>query len=246
MGFRDPITSLSADAITAGTLAPSVIAQAVKSAPNGPRVELLENAGTGQLSFYAGLGGEVPARLAATNQAGTQLFEITGDVNASGTQPEIDLLSEAAPAGGYQSRINLTADVLWVNGRRLAIDQLTTYTPAWTAATTNPALGNSTRAGRYGLLGRMCAFWLELTIGTSGVSGGSGQWAWSLPLPAAANAAVSGWMEAKNSYFAALTGLIAAGASTVQPVQDGHTTLGSTLALAAGSRIVLSGLYPVV
>ncbi|MFF1348516.1 hypothetical protein ACFVZJ_21475 [Streptomyces sp. NPDC058322] len=63
----------------------------------------------------------------------------------------------------------------------------TPYTPAWTAATTNPALGNGTMIGRYLKIGRTVQFHVELTMGST-TTYGSGAWSLSLPFAAAAGA----------------------------------------------------------
>lgn len=61
----------------------------------------------------------------------------------------------------------------------------TTYTPTWTAATTNPVLGNGTITGRYRKIGRTVHMQIDLTMGST-TTYGTG--AWSLTLPVAAGA----------------------------------------------------------
>ena len=58
-----------------------------------------------------------------------------------------------------------------------------TYTPAWTG-TTNPGLGNGTLTGRWTRIGRTIIGSINLTIGST-TTGGSGSWAWDLPVVAA-------------------------------------------------------------
>ncbi|MEU0634563.1 hypothetical protein, partial [Streptomyces sp. NPDC005989] len=60
----------------------------------------------------------------------------------------------------------------------------TNWTPAWTAATTAPALGNGTMTGRYMKWGRTCMVNLELTMGST-TTYGAGVWSFSLPFTAA-------------------------------------------------------------
>lgn len=55
-----------------------------------------------------------------------------------------------------------------------------TYTPTWTAATTNPVLNNGTIAGRYLRQGRLVTVQIKLTMGSS-TTYGSGNWLFSLP-----------------------------------------------------------------
>lgn len=57
------------------------------------------------------------------------------------------------------------------------------WTPVWTAATTNPVIGNGSIAGRYKQIGKtvICEFFLA--VGSS-TTFGSGNWAFSLPVTA--------------------------------------------------------------
>lgn len=56
-----------------------------------------------------------------------------------------------------------------------------TYTPAWTGASSNPVLGNGTIAGRYKLIGdKTCLVQIKLTMGSS-TTYGSGNFLFSLP-----------------------------------------------------------------
>ena len=59
----------------------------------------------------------------------------------------------------------------------------TSYTPAWTATTTNPTLGNGTIVGRYLKIGRTCHVMLRLVIGST-TAAGSGSYRLSLPATA--------------------------------------------------------------
>ncbi|MGW2837300.1 hypothetical protein ACWCWD_06265 [Streptomyces sp. NPDC001493] len=64
------------------------------------------------------------------------------------------------------------------------LDAWTAYTPTWTAATTNPVLGNGTIVGRYLKVGRTMQIHIELTMGST-TTYGSGAWTISLPVAAA-------------------------------------------------------------
>lgn len=66
----------------------------------------------------------------------------------------------------------------------------TAYTPSWTAATTNPVLGNGTLVGQYMKVGRTCTVAIMLTIGSTSTFG-SGFWRISLPAQAASVASGS-------------------------------------------------------
>jgi hypothetical protein len=54
------------------------------------------------------------------------------------------------------------------------------YSPSWTAATTNPSLGNGALTGRQKTVGKRCDVKIELTIGST-TTVGSGQYSFSVP-----------------------------------------------------------------
>ncbi|WP_458085803.1 hypothetical protein [Streptomyces malaysiensis] len=58
------------------------------------------------------------------------------------------------------------------------------YSPVWSATTTNPSLGNGTLTATYMKIGNMCQISLMLTIGSS-TSKGNGTYGFSLPFQAA-------------------------------------------------------------
>ena len=66
----------------------------------------------------------------------------------------------------------------WIVAKYLA--GAATYTPAWTAATSNPSLGNGTVVGRYQQLGRFIHVYARLTAGSTSTFG-SGAYRLSLP-----------------------------------------------------------------
>jgi hypothetical protein len=58
------------------------------------------------------------------------------------------------------------------------------YTPTWTAVTTNPTVGNGTLSGKYLLVGRRVEFRIAVTWGST-TNNGSGVYRWAEPLPSA-------------------------------------------------------------
>ncbi len=64
------------------------------------------------------------------------------------------------------------------------------YTVSWTAATTNPAIGNGTLVGRYIVIGKLCTYVLGLVMGST-TTYGSGNWAFSLPVNAVNTAGIN-------------------------------------------------------
>ncbi|MFD8404673.1 hypothetical protein ACFV1G_08315 [Streptomyces anulatus] len=63
-------------------------------------------------------------------------------------------------------------------------DAWTPYTPTWSGATTNPAIGNGVLLGRYMKWGRTCQVRIDISMGSTTTYGSGG---WSLSLPAAAH-----------------------------------------------------------
>lgn len=66
-------------------------------------------------------------------------------------------------------------------------DAWVAYTPAWTAATTNPVINNGTRAGFYKQIGKTVHFKFVFTFGST-TTYGSGAWRFGLPVTPHANA----------------------------------------------------------
>lgn len=60
----------------------------------------------------------------------------------------------------------------------------TSYTPTWTAATTNPAIGNGTITGRYKQIGKLCTASFQLSAGST-TTFGAGAYTIGLPVIAA-------------------------------------------------------------
>ena len=63
----------------------------------------------------------------------------------------------------------------------------TPYTPTWTGASTNPVIGNGTLSGRYMTIGKLCAFSVFLSAGST-TTFGSGTYSWALPVAVGASA----------------------------------------------------------
>lgn len=59
-----------------------------------------------------------------------------------------------------------------------------TWTPTWTAVTTNPAIGNGSLTGRYFQIQKLVIAEMTLTTGST-TTYGSGRWRFTFPIPAA-------------------------------------------------------------
>jgi hypothetical protein len=67
-----------------------------------------------------------------------------------------------------------------VTAAKIKADAWTSYTPTWTALSTNPTLGNGTITGKYIQLGKTVLFRVHITFGST-TTAGSGNWSLTLP-----------------------------------------------------------------
>jgi hypothetical protein len=76
---------------------------------------------------------------------------------------------------------SVTGNSITDNGTGNNINQVwVSYTPTWTAATTNPVLGNGTIKGNFARIGTKITVQIDLAIGST-TTLGSGEWYFSLP-----------------------------------------------------------------
>jgi len=67
-----------------------------------------------------------------------------------------------------------------ITAAKIKADAWTSYTPTWTAISTNPSLGNGTLTGHYIQLGKIVFFRIKLTFGST-TTAGNGSWSLTLP-----------------------------------------------------------------
>lgn len=135
-------------------------------------------------------------------------------------------------------------------------DPWTSYTPTWTAATTNPTIGNGTITGNYILAGKLCHFRAIVTIGST-TTLGTGAYQLTLPF-----APVSGGYPITFPAVAYVTGpassfplrALSRQATTALDLLADPATAGASwrtvtqtipTAWAAGNNISVSGTYEV-
>jgi hypothetical protein len=108
-------------------------------------------------------------------------------VALGGVLPVAD--SSAVPLTPYSGmkiyRIDLKTELIWDGTAWQAIPYggWSSYTPSWTAATTNPSLGNGSATGRVMQIGKMVHFAAHIVAGST-TTYGSGQYRISLPVNA--------------------------------------------------------------
>jgi hypothetical protein len=128
----------------------------------------------------------------------------------------------------------------------------TSYTPTWTAATTNPVLGNGTLVGRYMKIGRTVQYHINLIPGSTTTFGAGG---YSFDIPStAANAGASYIGAAQLLAGTRWQGqnVISPSATTTSPFFSTNSTT-STLSqmsgtvpvnpLASGHQLRITGVY---
>jgi len=106
----------------------------------------------------------------------------------------------------------------------------TSFTPTWTAAITNPAIGNGTRSGKYVKLNKLIVYRASISAGST-TTFGTGVWRVDLPVTAASAYAAAdpigfGWVNDGFTLFPCHVTLVTT--STVQLNYVG-TVLGSNI-----------------
>lgn len=106
-----------------------------------------------------------------------QYVLMSGDQTVAGvkTFSSFPVTPSSAPSSNYQVSNKKYVDDL--------IGAWQSYTVSWTAATTNPSIGNGTLAGRYVQIGKTVICNITLVMGST-TTYGSGKWMFSLPVTA--------------------------------------------------------------
>lgn len=155
----------------------------------------------------------------------------------------------------------MTAPLRYAPGQRLDAERANfsewaDYSVEWTAATTNPVLNNGTLVGKYRWLDpKVVFFWVRLVPGSS-TTYGSGQYRFSLPVPAAQGGpdpALSGsalqggalyrlvgWVSVQSGP-ATYINLYRGNVNTQENLNIWSAT--SPVALASGHTVSISGWY---
>lgn len=128
-------------------------------------------------------------------------------------------------------------------------DPWTAYTPAWTATTTNPVLGNGTMTGDYIKAGKFVVFRIRLTMGSTTTFGTGTSYSWSLPFTAVSSSTgdpVGGstlWDSSASSYFPQHAFLINTTGVGIAYENGNRVSPSSPLAWGTGDKIYIQGAY---
>ena len=151
------------------------------------------------MSSHQALADELARQAAAVGAATPEIRggdwrqAVVATVGSGGTVTTTDgvvarrLESYLNPAVGDLIRIDASSTGDWTTPGRTATTAVrgwTSYTPTWTAGTTNPTIGNAVRTGRYQRFEKTCHVAIRLVPGST-TAFGSGGYRFGLPFPTA-------------------------------------------------------------
>ena len=159
----------------------------------------------------------------------------TGVVKANGVQ-----VADISTAQTLTNKTLSTGTVIGA-GNPDASGAWVAYTPAWTAATTNPTLGNGTLVGRYIQVGKRVDFSISLTWGST-TTAGSGTYQFGLPV--AARSTANGPFMASGRIPSFPRQGILASTTAFSLYNDAGSPVGSgTIAWTSGNVVSIQGTY---
>ena len=128
------------------------------------------------------------------------------------------------------------------------LDQLTRNgTVTWTATTTNPTVGNGSLYYDFDIVGGMCFYSVNLVIGST-TTLGTGEWSFSIPFEAKANAVGSVYVSDSGALYSTAVCKVDATTSVVKCYANGSATAfspTSPLSWTTGDAMRLSIAYPI-
>lgn len=152
-----------------------------------------------------------------------------------------------------ESALSLDTELKSLNDTVTGSGPWTTYTPAWTGASTNPALVNGTLHAAYKRIGNTVHFRIWVTCGSS-TTYGSGAWSFALPTPSKASSihiAQALLIDGGATYYPSY-GIIDAASSTVELmvstasgsyVSGGAANATTPFTMASTDQIIIQGTY---
>lgn len=186
--------------------------------------------------------GDVTVEISNSEFSANAFGEITVTLN-SGTSGHRFDSSNSYAAGAVLVDNSVEATLI---DSRLA--SLKTYTPAWTAASANPDLGDGSLIGRYFQMGKFVYFTIRLQAGAT-TTFGTGAWYFSLPAAPATFGPQVGQarvLDSGNEFRTGVAVTISDGTARVQVFIDNETAAVDSsrpMSWAAGDELVISGQY---
>jgi len=123
-----------------------------------------------------------------------------------------------------------------------------TYVPVWTAATTNPTIGNGSSEGYYTQSGKIVYFSIEITFGST-TKRGVGGYSFTLPVPPATNRRQTASADVLRYGYHELVGVGVIWGGKIDHIDIATSAAGQYLShsvpatLPTGSLITCSGTY---
>lgn len=175
---------------------------------------------------------------------------LTGDPQNGGAVTVIGNLASICGIAAYGLAVwtpssPLTGGWVQIGGNtELWID----YTPAWTAVSTNPTIGNGFILGKYLQTGKTVDFRMTLATGST-TTYGAGVWEFTLPFPPANDGtfqAFTVWCYIAGAGVFAGVAWAVSGVATVLPMTGVTQVTPTTPATwVAGSNLVIQGTYEI-
>ncbi|MEV7285465.1 hypothetical protein AB0O01_13000 [Streptomyces sp. NPDC093252] len=143
------------------------------------------------------------------------------------------------PVAGMVAWLSTPGTLSYHTGTQwIALGAWSTYSPAWTATTTNPSIGDGTLTGRYTVVGKVCHFTTLVTFGST-TTFGSGSYVLGLPVTAGA-------LGGLPQFHGVATSSGGRGALACQPLAStgatGYTLWGPTAVSPALGQVGSAGL----
>jgi hypothetical protein len=200
--------------------------------PLGPAVKFVTYTGSGGVETSAPTA-NIVTNVMITGRAASTLNNITSTANY--TTP---------------GRLNIATTSIALDTasipQNFALSSVLSYTPAWTAAVTNPAIGNGTISGKYSVHAGMAHVAIDVTMGST-TTFGNGFWSFALPIaPKVTNG--HGSARALSSGVAWFVGEVSASGYTCQLTFNNSTTqAGGAIPFTwkSGDTLSLAVSYPV-
>jgi hypothetical protein len=201
---------------TFGTSSKFVLAQYTGTAPTTSPTDAFQ-----QYSADIVAGNAVP-HFRTENGSIVKLYQNANTVAIDDVLVNIGLRASGGTSNFSNSISATTISATTFNLSGSQIDTLwTSYTPTWTASSSNPSIGNGTIEGYYKLIGKTCFVRGNIAMGST-TTFGSGEWYVELPFPAKHADGIlmtANLLDNGTAWFNAVLNGARAGFNTKAPIQ---------------------------
>jgi len=220
-------------------------------------------AATGSFGYISGSVTQVGDYNMIGNKTITGSLNVSGSINGNFTGSLLGTATTASYVQTAQTASRVTgSNVIGIVSQAYTSSYVipyegawTSYTPSWTAASVNPAIGNGTAEGYYKVIGKTCFVRGNIVMGST-TTFGTGEWYVSMPLTASHADAILMTVtlldNGSNWYNATMAGA-RAGFSHKAPIQyqgaGGHAddvNLSKPFNWATSDRFIWNGSYEIL